>query len=174
MVIKKNILGLALVVVTTVMACSSALKEKTVEKTGEGSVASTTAGLPAFTMYDLEGKTVSLQSLHGKKVFVNLWATWCPPCRAEMPSIEKLYASVDKSKVAFVMLSFDENPETARKFVQSKKLSLPVYFPAENPPAILQTDGIPATFIFDETGKLIKQTIGGENYYTDTYKQLLQ
>lgn len=48
-------------------------------------------GLPAFAMKDMQGRDVNLQSLKGKKVFVNLWASWCPPCRTEMPSIEKLY-----------------------------------------------------------------------------------
>src|SRR5687768_7221789 len=52
--------------------------------------------LPPFTMQDIDGKTINLQSLKGKKVFVNLWASWCPPCRREMPSIEKLAKAVDK------------------------------------------------------------------------------
>ena len=69
-----------------------------------------------LTMLTPDGRPVSLSELRGKAVFVNLWASWCPPCRAEMPGIEALYQKVDKSKVAFVMLSLDENPAKAQKF----------------------------------------------------------
>ena len=176
--IKKKIIGFTLFAVTAIMACSSAAENKPVETAQvareENVAADNAALLPSFTMKDVNGNAINLQSLKGKKVFVNLWASWCPPCRAEMPSIEKLYASVDKNKVTFVMLSFDENPEASTRFIQSNKLSFPIYFPAEQPPAILQTDGIPATFIFDESGKLIKQNSGTENYDTDEYRQMLK
>ncbi len=68
-------------------------------------------------MVTLDGKAINLSDLKGKVVFVNLWASWCPPCRAEMPRIEALYKKIDKSKVAFVMLSLDDNAAKARKFV---------------------------------------------------------
>lgn len=71
------------------------------------------------------------------------------------------------------MLSFDENPEAASKFKQLNHLSLPLYFPAEQPPAIMKTDGIPATFIFNKEGELIKENYGAEDYDTDAYRKLL-
>jgi len=134
---------------------------------------SNTSTLPSFQLYDQRGQQLNLNSFRGKKVFVNFWATWCPPCRAEMPSIEKLYAAIDTSKTVFVMLSFDEAAQTAVQYVRQNKLTMPIYFPAENPPAIFQTDGIPATFIFDEQGNLLKRNIGGEDYNTDEYRAML-
>lgn len=130
--------------------------------------------LPSFAVQDVDGNTVNLQSLKGKKVFVNLWASWCPPCRREMPSIEKLAKSVDKNKVAFVLLSLDDNFEKAKAFTTRQRLSLPIYYPAENLPALFQVQGIPTTFIFNETGTLITRIDGGDDYDTEVYRKLLR
>ena len=129
--------------------------------------------IPAFAVTDATGKTVDLTSFKGKKVFVNLWATWCPPCRAEIPSIENLASKVDKEKAVFIMLSLDENFEVAKKFAKSENLKVSVYYPAEKLPALFNTDGIPATFIFNENGDLVKQNNGADDYNTDEYIKLL-
>ncbi len=174
---RRKLVVIALVAITAVVACSSVIDKKSSDVEtmhNEAAEKVSATGFPSFVMQDSNGNTVNLQSLKGKKVFVNLWASWCPPCRAEMPSIEKLYASVNKNKVAFVMLSYDKNPNAALKFTRSNKLSLPIFFPTEQPPAIFKTDGIPATFIFNERGELIKQNTGAEDYDTDAYRQLLQ
>lgn len=130
--------------------------------------------LPPFILQNVHGQEVNLQDFKGKKVFVNLWASWCPPCRAEMPSIERLAQQVDPEKVAFVMLSLDDDFNKAKSFVQKQKLSLPIYYPGENLPELFNVQGIPATFIFDEQGQLIRRIDGGDNYDTDLYRGLLQ
>ncbi len=130
--------------------------------------------LPSFKLQTADGKLVNLADLKGKKVFVNLWATWCPPCRAEIPSIEKLYKKTDKEKVAFVMLSLDDNFNAAKHFAKAKHLQLPVYYPAENLPSMFNINGIPATFIFNEKGELIKANMGMDDYNTASYVQLLK
>ncbi len=140
------------------------------------SLASTTtnipAVLPAFKIMDLKGNTVNLADFKGKKVFVNLWASWCPPCRAEIPSIEKLYGKADKNKVAFVMLNLDKDLQTAQNFTEKNKIKTPVYYPAENLAPLFNVEGIPATFIFDEKGNLINRIDGMDNYDTDKYLKL--
>ena len=174
---RRKLVVIVLVAITAVVGCSSVIDKKSshVETMHNEAIEKISAtGFPSFVMQNSNGDTVNLQSLKGKKVFVNLWASWCPPCRAEMPSIEKLYASINKNKVAFVMLSYDKNPNAALKFMRSNKLSLPIFFPTEQPPAIFNTDGIPATFIFNEKGELIKQNTGAEDYDTNAYRQLLQ
>ena len=129
--------------------------------------------IPSFKMFDLQGNPVNLVDLKGKKVFVNIWASWCGTCRAEMPSIEKLYGKVDKTKAAFVLLSLDQNPDNGAKFAQKAKLSVPVYFPGENLHALFNVQSIPTTFIFDEKGKVTHRINGGENYDTEAYIKLL-
>ena len=114
------------------------------------------ATLPNFSITDANGKTVNLSSFKGKKVFVNFWATWCPPCRSEIPSIQKLYSKVDKEKTVFILLSLDDNFDIAKKYAASKKMDLPVYYPAENLPSLFNITSIPTTFIFNEKGELAK------------------
>lgn len=134
-----------------------------------------TPQMPQFAMLNAAGQTIDLKSFAGKKVFVNLWATWCPPCRSEMPSIEKLYASVDTSKTAFVMLSLDDDFEKAKTYIAENKMSLPVYYPqGGQQPELFNVRGIPATFIFDEKGQLMKSREGSDDYDTEAYRQLLK
>jgi thiol-disulfide isomerase/thioredoxin len=140
----------------------------------DSNMAAATIQLPSFSIKDVNGNIVNMQNLKGKKLFVNLWASWCPPCKKEMPSIEKLYQTVDSNKVKFVLISFDDQFELAKKYVTSKKIKLPIYYPTENPPALFNVQGIPATFIFNEKGELIKQIEGMENYDSKEYRALFQ
>ncbi|MBO9681317.1 MAG: TlpA family protein disulfide reductase [Flavisolibacter sp.] len=144
------------------------------QTTTDNNAATATVMVPSFSIKDVNDNIINMQSLKGKKIFVNLWASWCPPCKREMPSIEKLYQSVDSNKVKFLLISFDDQFELAKKYVSSKKLKLPIYYPTENPPALFNVQGIPATFIFNEKGELIKQIEGMENYDTNEYKTLFQ
>ena len=130
------------------------------------------AMLPSFAVQDAAGHQLDLAAFKGKKVFVNLWATWCPPCRAEMPSINKLYQAADKEKVQFVMLSLDNDFETAKTYVREKSLELPVFYPAADLPPLFTVNGIPTTFIFNEEGQLIAQHEGSQDYNTAEYRQL--
>jgi thiol-disulfide isomerase/thioredoxin len=170
---------IAVLLITALHACSDAAT-KTVESE-EQAVAQPAPAvqqepgsetLPHFMVQDVSGNTVDLQQFKGKKVFVNLWATWCPPCRAEMPSIEKLYQAADKEKAQFVMLSLDNDFESARKYVQDKKLDLPIFYPASDLPPLFTVNGIPTTFIFNEDGKLIDKREGSDNYDTPSYRNL--
>jgi thiol-disulfide isomerase/thioredoxin len=175
-----KILSLSTLLLSAVItSCTSA--DSKVENEISDSFASVTTNtisgtpqMPAFALMDTSGKTLDLKSFAGKKVFVNLWASWCPPCRAEMPSIEKLHASVDKEKTVFILVSLDNDFETAKKYMQSKGLNLPIYYPNDNLPDLFNVRGIPATFIFNEKGELIKQHEGADDYNTDAYRQLLQ
>lgn len=161
---------------TAVETASSTNENAPVENAQSAAPNTTEASskLPSFKVTAMDGSTVNLADLKGKKVFVNLWATWCPPCREEIPSIEKLQSKVDKQRVAFVMLSLDENFELAKNFAKKNKMQLPVFYPAEGLPAMFKTDGIPATFIFNEKGELIKANSGADDYDTEDYVQLLK
>lgn len=129
--------------------------------------------LSSFQLKNEKGEIINSSTLVGKKVFINMWASWCPPCRREMPSIQSLYGKVDKEKVAFVMLSLDEASEDATDFLKSNSLNLPLYFPAGPLPSLLEVQSIPATFIFDENGKLERRIDGMHNYDSDEFVKLL-
>lgn len=140
----------------------------------DSNTASSVVTLPSFSVQDVNGNVINLQSIKGKKLFVNFWATWCPPCKREIPSIQKLYKASDSNKVKFLLVSLDDRFELAKKYVSSNKINLPVFYPAENLPALFSVQGIPATFIFSESGELIKRVDGSENYDTKEYKALFQ
>lgn len=130
--------------------------------------------LPDFRILSENGNTFNLSELKGKKVFVNLWASWCPPCREELPSIQKLYQSVDTNKVIFVLISIDNNFESAKHYKRTNSMMLPIYYPMESLPKLFNVGGIPATFIFNEKGELIKEIDGEDDYNSDAYKKLIK
>lgn len=129
--------------------------------------------LPSLALKDINGNSLNLTDFKGKKVFVNMWATWCPPCRAEMPSIQKLYEKTRDKNVQFVMIALDEDFNKSISYLKSTVFLPPGFHPAGALPALLDVQGIPATFIFDENGGLIKKIEGGENYNTAEYVTLL-
>lgn len=127
--------------------------------------------LPLVT---LDGKAVNLSELKGKVVFVNLWASWCPPCRAEMPGIEALYKKMDPSKVAFVMLSLDDNAAKARRFVQGQGYTFPVYLRTGELPAPFDSNAIPSTVILGPDGQVAARHDGMAEYDTPEFKAALE
>lgn len=171
---KNGILLIAVFISLGLISCAQDNNESTATEVTEQPKAAKTVDLPSFRMTGLDGKEVQLADLKGKKVFVNIWATWCPPCRREMPSIAALYNSVDKNKVAFIMLDVDDNFEKARQYLAKNQLGLPAFYPAENLPPLFNVQGIPATFIFDEDGALIETINGSTDYDTDAFRQMLK
>jgi len=97
---------------------------------------------------DINGKVLSLEAFKGKAIFLNLWATWYPPCIAEMPSINKLHNQTGK-EVVFIMLSLDQDFEKAKAFVKRKEYRLPIYAPAVNLPAVFGSSTLPTTYVID-------------------------
>jgi len=128
-----------------------------------------------FRMVDLEGKTVNFESLKGKVIFMNIWATWCPPCLAEMPNIYSLYRKVDQDKIAFVMLSVDEGGiNKVKKFIQKKGYTFPVYLPASSFPQEFESPALPTTFIISPEGKIVAKQEGMAEYDTKEVRAFLE
>jgi thiol-disulfide isomerase/thioredoxin len=127
-----------------------------------------------FRMMNLAGKTVNFEDLKGKVVFLNIWATWCPPCIAEMPNIQRLYEKVDSDKIAFVMLSVDQGgADVVKKFISRKGFTFPVYLPAGQLPQAFETGAIPTTFIISPAGKIVKTQEGMAEYDTPEFRDYL-
>jgi thiol-disulfide isomerase/thioredoxin len=128
-----------------------------------------------FSVRDLEGKVVNVRYLRGKTLFINVWATWCGPCRIEMPSIEALYNQTDSSRIAFLMISVDDNGkrEEVKEFIAVHGFTFPVYTPIDALPDVLQVRSIPSTFIVSPKGKIVMFESGLSNYNTLKVKEFL-
>jgi len=127
-----------------------------------------------FNIKDLEGNVVNVNKFKGKTVFLNLWATWCGPCRAEMPSIQSLYEKTDKDKVVFVMLDWFEDAKKTATYIDSKKFSFPVYIVDNDVPPQLNVSSIPTTFVISPSGEIVTKKTGTTNYDTEKFKNLLE
>ncbi len=126
-----------------------------------------------FNLVTQEGKTISFSSLKGKVVFINFWATWCPPCIAEMPDINSLYTSVKNENIVFVMLSRDEDFGKALKFVEKKEFEFPIYQLESTLPQELVSNVIPTTFVLSKDGKIASKKSGFASYDTDDFRNFL-
>jgi thiol-disulfide isomerase/thioredoxin len=127
--------------------------------------------LPLLT---LDGRPANLQQFRGKAVLVNLWASWCPPCLAEMPGLQALYQKTDTSKVAFVLISLDANPNKARALLKRKGYTLPVFFPAAPLPAPFDSPSIPSTVVLTPSGRLADRHDGMADYDTPEFRVALE
>jgi peroxiredoxin len=114
---------------------------------------------PEFSLKDLSGKTWKFSDLRGKVVLVNFWATWCPPCRKEMPDLETLYKRFGSK--GFVVLGIsDEELIKVSPFVKERNVSFPVLLdPGRKVNEMFLVEGIPKSFIYDREGKLVAQSI---------------
>jgi thiol-disulfide isomerase/thioredoxin len=108
-------------------------------------------------------------------IFLNIWATWCPPCIAEMPNIQRLYEKVGSDDIAFVMLSVDEGGmDKVQKFIQKKGFTFPVYLPDGPLPRAFQSPAIPTTFILSPEGRIVARQEGMAEYDTQEVREFLQ
>jgi len=112
-----------------------------------------------FTLTDLRGNSWRLKQLRGKVVLVNFWATWCPPCRKEIPDLEALYKRFEGQ--GFVVLAIsDEDLGKVKPYIEERKVTYPVLLdPGRNVNTLFQVVGIPKSFVYDRSGKLVAESI---------------
>ena len=112
-----------------------------------------------FTLKELNGENWTLSALRGKVVVLNFWATWCPPCRKEMPDLEALYEQFKDQGLVVLAIS-DEEAGKVKPFVAERKITYPVLLDrGRTVNELFQVDGIPKTFVYDRSGKLAAQSI---------------
>ena len=119
---------------------------------------------PNFTMLDKDGKTVELSSKKGKPIILNFWASWCPPCKAEMPDFEEAYKKYG-NEVEFMMVNltdgYQETLQKAKEHVSSNGYTFPVYFDTESSGAYAYNiSSVPATYVIDTEGNIVAHAIG--------------
>jgi len=117
---------------------------------------------PGFRLPSLAGGEVDLASQRGKVVVLNLWATWCPPCVAEMPSLERLHRALSPEGLSVVTVSTDEDEASLREFVSQRALTIPVLMDPGGRVAAnkYRTTGYPETFLLDREGRILKHVVG--------------
>jgi thiol-disulfide isomerase/thioredoxin len=126
-----------------------------------------------WALKELDGRPATLAPYRGKTVFLNIWATWCPPCVAELPSIARLAGTPGLEQVAFVCVSVDRDAETVRRFLQGKGWPLTVLHATDAPP-VFATEGIPATFLIAPDGRVAASVIGGAEWDDPSVVAFLQ
>jgi len=116
---------------------------------------------PDFTLTDLDGNTISLSDLEGEVVFLNFWATWCTPCKKEMPYFNEAFETYKDNGVNIIGISIDRSEKIVKKFLEKKELVYPVAMGSQK---FLRDYGIarvvPVTVIIDKKGKLRYKVIG--------------
>lgn len=139
-------------------------KRKTLESRLEvPSFPSTLSADYDWTIQSLNGQDFKMIDTKGKVVFLNFWATWCPPCVAEMPSIQRLYEKLKDEEIVFVCIS-NEEVSKVNQFAKEKGFTFPIYTMRGVPPAVFKTRGIPATFILSPDGKIAFRHIGSAKW----------
>ena len=118
----------------------------------------------SWKVTDLKGRPVDLEMYRDKAVFLNVWATWCPPCLAEMPSIEKLAANPKLKNVAFLCVSQDEVLEEVLAHLKGRTPPTTILHASGPPPKVFQTEGIPATFIIAPGGEIVRAEVGSRDW----------
>jgi len=117
-----------------------------------------------------KGEVIELADQKGKIVFINFWATWCPPCIAEMPSIQTLYNSFkNNDKVMFLMVDVDNSPSKSQKFMEKRKFDMPVYTPASPIPSSYMSGSIPTSLVLNKYGKVVFKHEGMGDYSNEEF-----
>ena len=152
------IIGLGIIVLLQTKDSSFNLSGK--PRIGKGAAA------PDFSLPGLDGKMINLTNYKGKVVFLNIWATWCPPCVQEMPSMEKLYQALKDEEFEILAVSIDAlGGDTVAPFMKKYGLSFPALLDTNSSiKTLYQTTGVPETFIIDKNGIIAEKIIGPRDW----------
>jgi len=131
---------------------------------------------PNFQLRDMNGQTVSLSDLRGKIVLVNFWATWCGPCRIEMPAMERLYRTYDRKDFEILAVSTDaQGVAVTRPFQQENQLTFPILHDADFRVGLSYgARTLPMTFMVDRQGIVRQQIFGARDWEAPEAHQLIQ
>jgi peroxiredoxin len=158
MKIKAFVILMVLALILTVAGCAST------GPTGNGTVGSRVGDLAAdFTLKDLDGQTVTLSSLLGRPVMINFWASWCSPCRSEMPDIQAVYLErlADSPSLVILSINLGEASATVRQFMADSFYTFPALLDSQKSVAIqYDVTSIPTTFFIDENGIIKERRLG--------------
>lgn len=124
-----------------------------------------------WTLRRESGELIDFDQFKNKTIVVNFWATWCPPCVAEMPSFQKLYDDYG-DKVEFVFVASDEKSSVER-FIQKKEYNLPVYYEMSSRPTEMDSNSLPTTYIINSSGQIVAYKVGAADWNSSKVRRLL-
>ncbi len=124
-----------------------------------------------WQLIEIDGNEVNLKEAEGKVILINVWATWCPPCIAEMPSLQALYDDY-KEEVNFYFIAND-NPDAVKRFMQKNNYTFPVTVQASNAPDLLKSNSLPTTFLIDQEANLLVNKTGAANWNSSSFRNQL-
>ena len=132
-------------------------------------------GNVSFSFQVENGNIISTDDLKGKVVFINFWATWCPPCRAEMPSLNEMYNKLkDDNRYVFLFINEDEDLTKATSYLQKNNFSMPVITRAGQIPPQVFSGTLPTTVVLNKEGKIVMKKEGLANYNNQEFLQQLE
>ena len=119
---------------------------------------------PNFSLKNMNNKEVTLRELEGKKVFINFWASWCPPCKAEMPDIQKLYENHGED-IKIIAINLGEKKDKVKKYLENENLDFTVLLDKNQKVASQYlVRAIPTSYFLDENGIILKKKLGVLSY----------
>lgn len=131
---------------------------------------------PVFQLEDLNGKTVSLKEFRGKVIVLNFWATWCAPCRAEMPSLENLYRNLKDKGLVIIGVSVDSSEKTVQSFVKERGITFPILLDKRKEVSFddYGVIGLPVTFLIDKKGIIVDKVFGERQWDSEEVKEKIK
>lgn len=147
--------------------CSNPTRQQVEEKVVEETVTEPIQKTADIVFLNAEGQKVTLSDLKGKVVFINFWATWCPPCINEMPTIDKLKNHFKgNDELIFLMVDIDNQIEASTAFMKEYGYDLPVYTVQGEIPTSYLGNAIPTTVLLDKSGEIFMRLEGGRDYFS--------
>ena len=133
---------------------------------------------PDFELKDPAGKQLNLKELRGKVVFLNFWATWCPPCIEEMPAMEKLHQELKKDGLVILAVNFQEGPERVKEFLAKHNLTFTALLDRDGKVSELyQAWALPVSVVINKRGEIAARAMGSKDWHSaearQFFKQLL-
>lgn len=136
------------------------------QDTSESTIPQVGKPMADFTLPNLQGREVQLAALRGKVVFINVWATWCPPCIEEMPTIQRLHERLHPKGLEILAVSLDVlGAQVVVPFMQTRRLSFTALLDTKSVvQRLYQTTGVPESFIVDKRGMLVEKIVGPRDW----------
>jgi len=132
---------------------------------------------PDFTLEDMDGETYTLSKLHGKVVMVNFWATWCPPCREEIPSMEAIYQALQDKGFIVLAINQWETPDHVFSYMGQLEVypTFPILFDRDSSVSdSYGVKGLPTTLLIDKQGRVVYRAVGGRNFNHPEVRALIE